>query len=235
MPRYLRLCLTVLAVCTLYMCFQPVTAGWAADAPTADAKADAGAQQKDGAADAEKKKGPDKPAPDPWGDIWEGQRDYLIRVISEVRQMDSQFSGRITSLSVSEENEARRLLVLANTFKKWPNALEAVDRRLGLTYRRVQMLLEEPLQQRLQVQTLLERMRTLSTSLPDDTQNAGPEIKGYARDIRQAICVLMMAPVASIAPLLTENAGGDGAKAAQINSIGILLGILMMMIMYAVV
>ena len=115
MSRHLRLCLTVLAVCTLFMSHQPVTAVWAADAPAAEAKADADTQQKDGAAEADKKKEPAKPAPDPWSDIWEGQRDYLIRVISEVRQMDSQFSGRITSLSVSEENEARRLLVLANT------------------------------------------------------------------------------------------------------------------------
>lgn len=57
----------------------------------------------------------------------------------------------------------------------------------------------------------------------------------FPQDIRQAVCVLMMAPVASIAPLLTENAGGNGAKAAQINSVSILLGILMMMAMYTVV
>ena len=47
----------------------------------------------------------------------------------------------------------------------------------------------------------------------------------FSQDIRQAICVLLMAPVASIAPLLTMNAGGDGAKAAQINSVSILIGI----------
>ena len=47
----------------------------------------------------------------------------------------------------------------------------------------------------------------------------------FSPDIRQAICVLLAAPVASIAPLLTQNAGGDGAKAAQINSVSILLGI----------
>lgn len=52
-------------------------------------------------------------------------------------------------------------------------------------------------------------------------------------DIRQAVCVLMMAPVASVAPLLTSNAGGDAAKAAQINSVGILLGIVMMVAAYA--
>lgn len=57
----------------------------------------------------------------------------------------------------------------------------------------------------------------------------------FSQDIRQAICVLLMAPVASIAPLLTMNAGGDGAKAAQINSISILIGIAGMMVVYALV
>lgn len=57
----------------------------------------------------------------------------------------------------------------------------------------------------------------------------------FPDDIRQAVCVLLMAPVASAAPLLTVNAGGDGAKAAQINSISILVGIVMMMAVYALV
>lgn len=57
----------------------------------------------------------------------------------------------------------------------------------------------------------------------------------FPADIRQAICVLLMAPCASIAPLLTENAGGDGAMAAQVNSVSILLGILMMMLVYGIV
>ena len=57
----------------------------------------------------------------------------------------------------------------------------------------------------------------------------------FSQDIRQAICVLLMAPVASIAPLLTMNAGGDGAKAAQINSVSILIGIAGMMVVYALV
>ena len=57
----------------------------------------------------------------------------------------------------------------------------------------------------------------------------------FSPDIRQAICVLLMAPVASIAPLLTQNAGGDGAKAAKVNSVSILLGIAGMMVVYALV
>ncbi len=52
-------------------------------------------------------------------------------------------------------------------------------------------------------------------------------------DIRQAVCVLLMAPVASVAPLLTRSAGGDGARAAQINSLSILIGIAMMTLVYA--
>ena len=57
----------------------------------------------------------------------------------------------------------------------------------------------------------------------------------FSPDIRQAICVLLAAPVASIAPLLTQNAGGDGAKAAQVNSVSILLGIAGMMVVSALV
>ena len=57
----------------------------------------------------------------------------------------------------------------------------------------------------------------------------------FSPDIRQAICVLLAAPVASIAPLLTQNAGGDGAKAAKVNSVSILLGIAGMMVVYALV
>ena len=57
----------------------------------------------------------------------------------------------------------------------------------------------------------------------------------FSPDLRQPICVLLMAPVASIAPLLTQNAGGDGAKAAQVNSVSILLGIAGMMVVYALV
>ena len=56
----------------------------------------------------------------------------------------------------------------------------------------------------------------------------------FPQDIRQAICVLLMAPAASVAPLLTANAGGDGAAAAQINSLSILIGIVMMTAVYAV-
>ena len=185
MSRFIVSCVSALALCAMLTCLCPLP-GRAADAEPLAAQAAEAPAAKPAEAPKEEKKEPEKPAPDPWVDIWEGQRDYLARVITEVRQKDAQFSGRIASLSVSEENEARRLLVLANTFKKWPNALEAVDRRLGLTYRHVQSLLETPMQERAQVQAMLERTRTLSASLPDDTQNAGPEIKGYARDIRQA-------------------------------------------------
>lgn len=148
-------------------------------------KADDDAQKK---AEEEKKKKEDatKPVVDPWADIWEGQRDYLVSVIKEAKEKNTQFSGRVTSLSPAEENEARRLLVLANNFRKWPNPLEAVSRRISLTIRRVDQLLQTPLQERAMIQAMLERVRGLSSSLPDDTQSAGQEIKNYAKDIRVA-------------------------------------------------
>ena len=57
----------------------------------------------------------------------------------------------------------------------------------------------------------------------------------FPPDIRQAVCVLLMAPVASVAPLLTVNAGGDGGNAAQANSLSILIGIVMMMVVYWII
>lgn len=53
-------------------------------------------------------------------------------------------------------------------------------------------------------------------------------------DIRQAVCVLLMAPVGSVGPLLTRNTGGNTTLAAQLNSISIPIGIVMMVLMYAV-
>ncbi len=57
----------------------------------------------------------------------------------------------------------------------------------------------------------------------------------FPPDIRQAVCVLLMAPVASVAPLLTVNAGGDGGSAAQANSLSILIGIVMMTVVYGII
>ena len=54
----------------------------------------------------------------------------------------------------------------------------------------------------------------------------------FPPDIRLVVCVVPMAPSAGVAPLLTKNAGGDGARAAQINSVSILMGIAMMMGIY---
>ena len=45
--------------------------------------------------------------------------------------------------------------------------------------------------------------------------------------------LLLPVMAASVAPLLTSNAGGDAAKAAEVNSVGILLGMVMMVAAYA--
>ena len=47
-------------------------------------------------------------------------------------------------------------------------------------------------------------------------------------DIKKALCVVLMAPCAGSAPLLTENAGADGSVAAAINSLCIPVSIALM-------
>ena len=51
------------------------------------------------------------------------------------------------------------------------------------------------------------------------------------QDIRLALSVLLMAPCASSAPLLTESAGADGSVAAAINSLSIPISITIMTLM----
>ena len=53
------------------------------------------------------------------------------------------------------------------------------------------------------------------------------------RDMKFALCVILMAPCAGTAPSLTEAAGGDGECAAVINSISIPISMLLMTAMVA--
>ena len=48
------------------------------------------------------------------------------------------------------------------------------------------------------------------------------------QDIRLSLCVVLMAPCASSAPLLTEASGADGSVAAAINSLSIPISITIM-------
>ena len=52
--------------------------------------------------------------------------------------------------------------------------------------------------------------------------------------IRQGLAVVLVAPIASSAPLLTENAGADGKLAAVANSLSIPLSILSMSLMLSI-
>ena len=55
----------------------------------------------------------------------------------------------------------------------------------------------------------------------------------FPKEIRQGLAVVLVAPIASSAPLLTEKAGADGQLAAVANSISIPLSILSMSVMLA--
>ncbi len=56
----------------------------------------------------------------------------------------------------------------------------------------------------------------------------------FPKEIRQGLAVVLVAPIASSAPLLTENAGANGQLAAVANSISIPLSILSMSIMLVI-
>ncbi|SDF15579.1 mechanosensitive ion channel family protein [Desulfovibrio legallii] len=149
-----------------------------ADAPKADA-AKTGADK----TDADK---PVLPLQDPWEAVWSNQRTMLNEVDDKAAQMSADFSQRTVNLSARVQpytEEARRLLVLVNTYKNWPNPMEAVSRRITVTMEDLRKLLDPMTAARKEAQGLLERIGYLADSLPEDLQDSSlsPEIQDYAR------------------------------------------------------
>ena len=108
---------------------------------------------------------------DPWAMVWSSQHSMLEEVNGKAVAMSDTFADR--ALNVSEKvqpfvDEARRLLVLSNTYKNAPNAMEAVSRRLTVTITEVRKILSPMMDARSEAQALLERISYLADSLPED-------------------------------------------------------------------
>ncbi|GAB1255029.1 mechanosensitive ion channel family protein [Desulfovibrio falkowii] len=108
---------------------------------------------------------------DPWEMVWSSQHSMLEEVNGKALAMSDTFADR--ALNVSEKvqpfvDEARRLLVLSNTYKNMPNAMEAVSRRLTVTITEVRKILSPMMDARSEAQGLLERISYLADSLPED-------------------------------------------------------------------
>ena len=85
------------------------------------------------------------PKHDPWEMIWTGQRGMLNEIKETAVRLSDGFSDQAANLTGKVqpyEEEARRLLVLANTFKNWPNPMEAVSRRITVTVTQLNQVLE---------------------------------------------------------------------------------------------
>ena len=153
----------------------------AGDAEAAD-KADTG-KAKDAKAGADNAA---LPLQDPWEAVWTNQRTMLDEVDDKAAQMSADFSQRTVNLSARVQpytEEARRLLVLVNTYKNWPNPMESVSRRITVVIVDLRKLLDPMTAARSEAQSLLERIGYLADSLPEDLQDSSlsPEIQDYAR------------------------------------------------------
>lgn len=162
-----------------------VKAGDADQAKTADATKEQNAD--DSAIETESA----SPGHDPWEMIWAGQRGMLNDIKATAVKLSDSFSDQTTNLTgmiQPYEEEARRLLVLTNTFKNWPNPMEAVSRRITATVTQLNQLLEPVMLVRSEAQGLLERVNYMADSLPEDLHDGriSPEMQSYIQDIGQA-------------------------------------------------
>lgn len=128
---------------------------------------------------------------DPWEMVWAGQRDMLNDIKATAVRLSDAFSDQAADLTDKVqpyEEEARRLLVLTNTFKSWPNPMEAVSRRITATITQLNQMLEPVMLARSEAQGLLERVNYMADSLPEDLhdERLSPEMQSYIQDIGQA-------------------------------------------------
>lgn len=96
-----------------------------------DKAADAAPDQKADDAKAEEK--PLLPEHDPWEMVWAGQQDRLNQIKQIASKLSDGFAdeaGPSHGKGPALRRRARRRLVLTNTFKNWPNPMEAVSRRI---------------------------------------------------------------------------------------------------------
>ncbi|MDE5833423.1 MAG: mechanosensitive ion channel [Desulfovibrio sp.] len=145
-----------------------------------------------------------------WENIWSNQREMLNEIRETARSLGENFavhSQKIEEQIQPFEDEARRLLVFAKTFKGYPNAMEAVARRIGATISQISQVLEPVSLDRDEAEGLLERINSMAVSLPQDADAArlSPEMQGYVNDIVKARIRLtgVIAQYDSLLPSLT--------------------------------
>ena len=155
----------------------------------ADAKKDDKAQEKKSASSAPAEADA-APTVDPLENIWDDQKDMLDDINSSTRGLVRDINKQAETMSKQARpilEEARRLLLLINTFKNWPNPLEALDRRISFTVQQMQQVIDPVLLARNSVNSLLERVNHLAESLPETKDlPSNAEIRDYSRQVTKA-------------------------------------------------
>ncbi len=181
------------AILLALSCLSAAPAALAADAraaatPTADNNANkANAEKNSDAPQAA------SPAPVPlddetWDAAWSGQTARLNEISARAEAMGEAFSAQNANLSEKIQpftEEARRLMVLATTYKDWPNPMEAVTRRITATVQNIRKVLAPGMRARNETQALLERVGYMADSLPDDLgdDSQSQEMRDFARKL----------------------------------------------------
>jgi small-conductance mechanosensitive channel len=145
---------------------------------------------------------------DPWDAVWIAQSSRLDEINQKAAALKIQaaeMTSGLTDKTKPYEEEGQRLLVLANTFKTWPNTLEAVKGRIISTTLKSRHMLEPVMHARNEVETQLNHAKRLSENLPEDIhKGAGnAEMQAYAKNIDKAqdnLSLLLAQYDAALAP-----------------------------------
>lgn len=126
-----------------------------------------------------------------WQAVWSGQREMVNEIRETAIKLRDNFSGQTEDLASKLrpfEEEARRLLVFITTFHGHPNAMEAVNRRLGATIGDIDQVLQPVNVSRAEAEGLLERVNNMAANLPDDEDKSrfSKEMQAYIQDITHA-------------------------------------------------
>lgn len=169
---------------------EPASAATSADDSKETRDEDEAVQEKAVADGAE----PHKAAPaqeHAWQAVWIGQREMIKEMRETAIKLSDSFSAQTQNLShllQPFEEDARRLLVFANTFRGYPNPMEAVSRRMGATITDIDQVLKPVSVARAEAEGLLQRVTHMADSLPDDVDKSqmSEEMRGYIEDITRA-------------------------------------------------
>lgn len=123
-----------------------------------------------------------------WEAVWSGQKELINEYREAAQNLGGSFASQahdISGLLQPFQDEARRLLVFANTFRAYPNPMESVYRRMGAVIADIEQVLKPITMAREEAEGLLERVNQMASNLPDDSDPGfySDEMRAYVQDI----------------------------------------------------